>query len=55
MYPDLNIAKFLLAFLTFTLEAVIMFQIWYYSRRSSALTDIMNDIEIGDPSMKLKM
>lgn len=32
-YPDLNIAKFLLAFLTFTCEAVILSQIVYYSKK----------------------
>ena len=53
MYPDLNIAKFLLAFLTLTLEAVILFQIWYYSRNHAALSDTF-DIEHGDPELKLK-
>lgn len=52
--PGLNWAKFLLAFLTFSLEAVIMLQIWYYTKKANAQTDIASDIELGDPEMKLK-
>lgn len=42
VYPDLNIAKFLLAFITLTCEGVILYQIWYYSQK-----------EVGDIELKL--